>query len=124
MKILCCCAGGNWRSHHLALILKDCFHQDAIACGLATSQGDDTLEMLYNWADKIIVMTNEVKDNVPEQWRYKMEVWEVGQDNYNHTVSSALMREIIKHIDAQPELFGEDRTPGWIEKWRSTVGDD
>lgn len=118
MKILCCCGGGNWRSQHCALILKDVFHQDALAVGLATANGNDTREMLYEWADLIIVLTTEVIGNVPERYRSKTVLWDVGPDDYDHQPSLLLMRNILTHLDASGINFGPE-VVGWAQTWRA-----
>lgn len=57
MKFLCVCQGGRVRSGAMAWALKD-FSQDSLAAGWeATSV--ETLRMLCDWADGIVVMQQE-----------------------------------------------------------------
>lgn len=80
-KILCICERGNSRSVALAYLLKDGLNQDAIAMGIHTA-GDDTKEMLYQWAESIILVDKRLEEEIPEQYHHKMVIWDVGPDRY------------------------------------------
>ena len=108
MKILTCCAGGNWRSHHLALLLKDFYHHDAIALGLATVSGQDTRRMLFEWADLIVLTTDEVNHgHVPPEFASKTVLWDVGPDTFNHPPSRELYAKHIAFLDANAAVVGQ-----------------
>lgn len=81
MKILCICEGGNSRSATLAFLLKDGLHQDALAMGMGRAS-DETKNMLYKWADVIILVAGEFKDEIPKEFKSKLKVWDVGHDVY------------------------------------------
>ncbi len=81
MKILCICQRGNSRSVALAYIFKDVLNQDALAMGIE-SASDETKEMLYGWADIIILVDKSFKDEIPGEYRDRLRVWDVGPDRY------------------------------------------
>lgn len=54
MKILCVCVGGNVRSVTLARMLRKRGFE-AIACGVDSRWSDETILMLFSWADKICI---------------------------------------------------------------------
>lgn len=64
MKFLTICLGGNVRSAGLAFILKDTYGQDAVPVG-AIRNAPDTIAMLGEWADYIVVMAQEVVPHLP-----------------------------------------------------------
>ena len=81
MKILCICERGNSRSVALAWILKDGMNQEAIAVGLRT-MGQETKDLLFRWADRIILVDKRLEFEIPEEFRHKTKVWDVGPDRY------------------------------------------
>ena len=80
-KILCMCQKGNSRSVACAYWLKKKYGMDAIACGFKT-QGMDTLEMLVDWADCVILMAPQYYDRFPDKWKEKTIILNVGHDTY------------------------------------------
>lgn len=80
-KFLCMCDGGNVRSHALAFKLKWVHHQEAIAVGRLNVKAD-TLNMLYEWADHIIVMQPHMTESIPESYHHKVKVVDVGVDHW------------------------------------------
>jgi predicted protein tyrosine phosphatase len=103
---LCLCAGGNVRSVNMARLLKDFWHQEALAAGVATGMSADTLAMLYEWADVIVVMDAELMDHVPDPWRSKRMLCDVGPDNFGVGFPPALARSAIAFLRAHRETFG------------------
>lgn len=81
MKILCVCEGGNSRSVTLALLLKDGLHQDALSMGIRRNS-EETKNMLYEWADKIILVAGKCESEIPDKFRDKLVIWDVGDDVY------------------------------------------
>lgn len=55
MKILTCCFGGNVRSVGCKFVLHMKYGHDVLACGVDHNT-PETIEMLCNWADYVIVM--------------------------------------------------------------------
>lgn len=81
MKVLTICERGNSRSVALAWLLKDGMGFDAVAMGIRAASGD-TKQMLYKWADKIILVDKDFLPEVPQEFHDKLQVWEVGKDRY------------------------------------------
>lgn len=80
-RILCVCQGGNCRSVHLAYLLKYRYGADALACGYE-GNANDTLEMLSNWADIIIVVQAFMKEKILVAQQHKVRVFDVGVDRF------------------------------------------
>jgi len=81
MKILTMCRGGNSRSVGMAFLLKYKYNIDSLACGWEKNN-PDTLEMLFNWADHILVMEDDFKKFIPEKFKNKLIVTDVGFDRW------------------------------------------
>ena len=69
MKILTVCQGGNCRSVGLKDLLGGTVipRPDVLACGWQWNT-PETREMLYAWADLIIVMQPYIAEHVPEKY--------------------------------------------------------
>ncbi len=80
-KVLCICAWGNSRSVALAWLLKDKYHKEALACGMAQIT-PATLRMLADWADTIILTTLEATHPMLDEYKDKVLIWDVGRDKY------------------------------------------
>ncbi len=96
MKILCVCARGNSRSVALAYILKDQMNLDAIAIGIEAAS-EETKEMLYKWADKIILV-DKTLDKIPEKYRSKLKIWDVGRDRFFRGFEPELLQIYTDYI--------------------------
>lgn len=97
MKILCVCEGGNSRSATLAFLFKDGLYQDALAMGLRTSS-EETRQMLYKWAEVIILVAGEFKNEIPEEFKSKLKVWDVGHDVYWVGASRRLVNKYKEYM--------------------------
>ncbi len=42
----------------------------------------DTREMLFRWAEAIVVVDQQYASEIPEEWRAKVNVWHVGGDRF------------------------------------------
>ena len=80
-RILCVCQGGNSRSVHLAYLLKYRYGVDALACGWE-GNSHDTVEMLCEWADIIIVVQAFMKEKILIEQQHKVRVFDVGVDRF------------------------------------------
>ena len=98
MKILCVCEGGNVRSVALAYALKHEVNprHDALAMGLVTNNPDTQL-MLFNWAERIIVMEERLKEPIPPIFHSKVSVCEVGPDRYGIYVHPDLIKLVREY---------------------------
>lgn len=98
MKILTVCERGNSRSVALAWILKDHMNLNAIAMGIRAAD-EETKEMLYKWADKIILVAGDFKDEIPEEFRGKLKVWDVGPDRFFRGFEPELLQTYADFIN-------------------------
>lgn len=101
MKILCVCARGNSRSVALAWLFKDHLNQDAIAMGIRAA-GDEVKYLLYKWAEKIILVDEEFKDEIPEEFRDKLKIWHVGGDRFFRGFEPELLQMYIDYMNNDP----------------------
>ena len=85
MKVLCMCQGGNTRSVSLKFLLKIRYDIDALACGWEYNT-EETRRMLYQWADRIIVLHDDFAEHVPDEFHRtsdgtrKLHQFHVGDD--------------------------------------------
>lgn len=54
MRVLCVCNGGHVRSVTLARLIRKRGHE-ALVCGVNSSYTNDTLKLLFNWAETILI---------------------------------------------------------------------
>ena len=81
MKIVILCQKGNMRSVSLAWYLKKYLKHEAIATGFTVTRRS-TRKMLFGWSDMIICVAGRYSHWVPEKYRYKLKVWDVGTDRW------------------------------------------
>ena len=98
MRILCLCQQGNSRSVALAFLLKRHYHADALAAGLVTAS-KETLDMLYDWAEHIIVTDKELVAMVPENVQGKLHLWDVGTDIWFRRPARSLTRKLYDYME-------------------------
>ena len=100
MKILTVCRAGLVRSVGLANVLKLHYYPvDVLACGIGEHafgrmNDTETLDMLFNWANKIIVMEEYYKYKIPEKYHNKVMVCEVGPDIYGNPSNGILIDKV------------------------------
>lgn len=100
MKILTVCDQGNNRSVQFAHLLKYKYKgSDTIPVGLS-SHSKETLEMLFKWAD-VIILTDRVQ-KVPDEYKDKVKVWDVGEDRYPRPFNPELHQLARKLIEENP----------------------
>jgi len=99
-KILCVCQKGNSRSVACAYLLKKKYGVDAIACEFKT-QSIDTINMLCDWADKIILMAPQYRTWFYENWIDKLFILNVGHDTYFRGHDSGLLSRCDDFIKAK-----------------------
>lgn len=80
-KAVCICQGGNCRSVACAYVLKYFFECDALSCS-AEQQTPETIRMLCDWSDYVIVMQPEFRSVVPVEFTEKIRVVDVGADRW------------------------------------------
>lgn len=100
MKIVTMCRGGHVRSVGLKFILRYSYGHDVIACGWEGNAAE-TREMLFKWADYIVVLMKGFEDYVPVEFRPKTFCYDVGEDVFGNPfhpqLQAALKGMIQKH---------------------------
>jgi hypothetical protein len=97
MKFLVICAGGNVRSRAFVHYLMYDLGQDALSAS-HDKQSEATLNMLCDWADRIVVVQPEYAARIRPTHRSKVKVMDVGPDNYGscwHFLLQAKMRPMM-----------------------------
>lgn len=100
-KFLCVCQKGCNRSVFMVYRLKRHGHS-AIPIGWYTESAE-TLEMLCQWADRIVVMQAEFVERIPAAFRSKTVVVDVGPDRWGPRWASEMKRIIYKGYDRLKE---------------------
>lgn len=109
MKILTMCAGGQVRSVGLKYRLTYHHGHEALACG-QDSNSPETIEMLCEWADYIVVMTKEYEKFIPEKYHLKengerkLYCYDVGVDRYGYAFHPEL-QQMLEGMIQQHGLF-------------------
>lgn len=100
MRVLCICERGNSRSVALAWILKDHMNQEAIAVGIRT-MGQETKDLLFKWADRIILVDKRFEPEIPEEFRQKTKVWDVGPDKFFRGFDQELLNTYLSYLNGE-----------------------
>src|ERR1019366_616161 len=95
MKILTMCQGGNVRSAALAWRLRYLHGHDPIACGWERNT-PETIKMLCEWADMVVVMQTKFSQYIPMEFHHKLHVCDVGDDIWGHLWHPGLQAKIEK----------------------------
>lgn len=93
MKMLTMCQGGNSRSVGCGYLLKYRYGIDTIACGWEKNS-PETIKMLCEWANHIIVMEEAFKQYVPEKFHAKLSVMDVGPDKWCNSLHPDLLETL------------------------------
>lgn len=97
MKVLCICQNGNNRSVFMAYRLKR-FGHEALAAGW-NKLSEQTLHMLCDWADKIIIMEGQFYGHIPLPYRNKVIAADVGPDEWGPQWHSELRKRVYAAYD-------------------------
>lgn len=107
MKVLTVCRGGNVRSVSLGFLMKHSLGHDAIACGFEKNT-PETINMLAQWADKIVTLSSNIRKNFEEitQGKYKDKtlLFDVGQDRWFNPMHPELVSMLSVHVGYHPEF--------------------
>ena len=98
MRVLCLCQKGNSRSVVLAYLLRKRFKCEAIPAGMVNT-GRATREMLYRWADRIILVVPRYAHWVPDEYRDKLRVIDAEGDPFKGH-DEALLKRYESKLDA------------------------
>jgi galactitol-specific phosphotransferase system IIB component len=107
MKVLTVCHGGNVRSVALAYVLKTLAGADALAASVKHNS-PQTLNMLCDWADRIIVVQAHYADKIPQSHRNKVRVYDVGRDRWFNSLHPQLLSMFQHHVRQDPDWQLED----------------
>lgn len=99
MKVLCLCQKGNSRSVVLAWYLRNLFGHETLAAGMVTTSRR-TRRMLYDWADRIILVVPRYGHWIPEKYREKLRVINAGRDPWRKHDE-----DLLKRYELQLELM-------------------
>lgn len=94
------CQGGNSRSVGCAFLLKYQYGVDALACGWEKNS-KETLNLLFSWADYIIIMQGIFAQYVTEEYHKKLIIVDVGEDIWFNSLHPDLLKrcnEILQKI--------------------------
>jgi hypothetical protein len=89
MKLVTVCEEGLNRSVAARWLLQYVGHE-VIPVGL-NRHSDETLQMLYDWADRVVVLDKRLSARVP---RDKLVLWDVGPDRYPRGFHPELVRRL------------------------------
>ena len=101
MKILCVCEWGNNRSVTMAFLLKYVEGFETLTAGLMYNS-PETLDMLYNWADKIVVPEDTLLEFIPEKYKEKIKFYNIGKDIYPRRFNQVLFYKAKALMEADP----------------------
>ena len=93
-------AAGLVRSHAAVIRLK-AVGVDALAAGVGANSAE-TLDMLYRWADKVIVMHDLLLPCVPEAYKEKVMLCNVGEDRWQNPYHPELQQLVHAMIVVGP----------------------
>lgn len=104
-KILTVCSAGLVRSVGICDVLKVHFDADAIPVGIDANE-KETLEMLYKWADWIVLMMHIWEGRIPLEYRSKIKVCPVGEDTYGNSRNRELIDKVYQWTRENREVLG------------------
>lgn len=90
--ILCVCAHGNNRSVTMAHILKYVENFETLTAGLEYHT-PETLKMLFEWADVIVVPDRNLLDYIPQVHKEKVKFYDIGEDVYPRPFNDQLYKK-------------------------------
>ena len=96
--ILCVCEHGNNRSVTMAFILKYVENFETLSAGVGYHT-PETLKMLYEWADVIVVPEDKLLALIPEEYKSKIKFYNIGKDIYNRPFNQILFQKAKKMME-------------------------
>lgn len=97
MKILVVCDQGNNRSVNFAHRLRYWKHE-VIPVGINVLSFE-TLSMMYKWADKIIIVHGMQWRKIPEEFKAKTVLFDVGADQYPRPFNPQLDQKVRDYLE-------------------------
>lgn len=99
-RILVLCQGGNSRSVAISMMLKYKFDVDAMSASIERNT-DSTLEMLFDWADLIIITQEKFRENIRKPWMGNVVIMDIGHDRWANPMSIELLDIALSKITEQ-----------------------
>lgn len=90
--ILAVCEHGNNRSVTMAYLLKYVENFETLTAGLSYHT-PETLKMLFDWADVIIVPDEKLLALIPEEYKSKIKFYNIGEDIYPRPFNKVLLEK-------------------------------
>ena len=97
-RILCICQNGNCRSVGIRYCLKKRGYKNVIATGW-NNTSSETLEMLCDWADKILVAKSQHGDMLPSGKEKVDAQFTIGDDKWLNPMNKELHEIVNKQLD-------------------------
>lgn len=96
MNILTLCQRGNNRSVVLGSILRDKMKQKDVISAGAFTYSQETLVMLYDWADKILVVEKDLFHSVHPEYQDKVIIVDIGPDVWGYKPNPSLVNKATR----------------------------
>ena len=96
-KVLAICERGNSRSVALGWLLKDFYRADCLCAG-AGANTTETFRVLMDWAETIIVVDARLMAGVPDEWRPKVLLCDVGSDRFFRGFDEGLLARYVDFL--------------------------
>jgi len=106
-RILTICEYGNSRSVGLGWMLKHFYNKEVIACGIISTT-PETFNLLCDWAESIIITFAPIEPYMPQKFKDKIVVWDVGHDRYFIPPVTELQEQFTNYLEqagVQKETF-------------------
>jgi predicted protein tyrosine phosphatase len=108
------CQGGNSRSVACGYLLKYKYGIDTLACGWEGNR-PETCQMLFAWADLIVVMQEAFLEHVPKKFRKKVLVIDVGPDVWCNSLHPELLAKIDELLTPHMTIVSSDTYQGELQ---------
>lgn len=110
MKVVTVCQGAHVRSVALKYLLTYKYSHEVLACGWE-SNTPETRNMLFEWADIIVIMQKKFEKYIPEKYRddgdrRKLYCYDVGEDRYGNPFHPELQQMLIQMIEKHGLFVG------------------
>lgn len=104
-RIVIVCSAGLCRSVSLADVLKLHFEPcDVIPLGV--DRNFEVKDILFDWADHIVVMYHKFEKRIPEKHASKVLLCDVGPDTYGHSKNPELIGKVWRWARENQERLG------------------
>lgn len=102
-RIAIICRGGLVRSVTLGYVLKFHYGLDVLCLGWEVNSSE-TMDMVLQWADRILVVEAKILQIVPGKYRTKTFAYAIGEDRWGMSLHPALIEKCVGLVE-QDEYF-------------------